>query len=65
VVLGTLIAESFRGEDIEELAQFYNKIALLTCAKELGLDRREIIEVVKIVSGTTNLGERSYSISIN
>lgn len=48
VAFGILIAELFRGEEIEGIIKIYKKIGLPTSVKELGFEKKEIIQVIKI-----------------
>jgi len=48
VAFGILVSELFRGEEIEKLIEIYKKIGLPTSVKELGFEKNEIIQAIKI-----------------
>jgi len=48
VAFGILVAELFRGEEIERMIEIYKKIGLPTSVKELGFEKKEIIQAIKI-----------------
>lgn len=52
VAFGILVAELFRGENIERMIEIYRKIGLPTSVKELGFEKGEIIQVIKIAPKT-------------
>jgi len=47
VAFGILVAELFRGEEIERIIEIYKKIGLPTSIKELGFEKKEIIQAIK------------------
>lgn len=47
VAFGILVAELFRGEEIERIIEIYKKTGLPTSVKELGFEKKEIIQAIK------------------
>lgn len=54
VAFGTLISELFRGEDIKALKAMFKKIGLPTSTTELGFDKSEIVDAVKLAPEMNN-----------
>ena len=52
VALGSLVAEKLRNRNIKKLVEFYKKVGLPVSYEELGLNKKEFINIIKTTSKT-------------